>query len=414
MFKNEDIPQNRKMLGYYLVNNQVYLNKYHALENCRNGEWPQWVFHDDTYSKVDWDNPPKESLSEVYKQRAIQLRGKYDNVLLYYSGGIDSHAVLHAFVDNDIKIDGIIVSGSFSLNTSVSKTCNSEQTTIALPYLEKLKAENKLKCPIYALDTVKYHKFEDENWVYACGQSLSPQVYSYNFFWQEPWIQDFLMKGKTCFVRGVDKPRIILDENDNWQVGFLDAYIMSGTPTGHLSKNQNWDIQEYFYWSPDSPDVLNKQINVCIDWFEKNLSKTECQRLTTKESSFPRSEYNKYIDPLVYSDYLTQKPGEDRNYFTLNKPFSANVWHKDLWFLENKELHKKDFNAWMAGLEMLSKKIPAQYFNKSLISDEKQLFDKFLQTYNIQSTNVANEILLGSVGTWAKFHLVRKYKSPAR
>ena len=410
MFINEDIPEQRKMLGYYVVNGVIYVNKYHALENCTNGEWPKWVFHDEIYRNVNWNNPPKESIYEVYKRRAIQLREKYDYVLLYYSGGVDSHAMLHAFVDNNIQIDGVIVSGSFSLNTAVSKTCNSEQNNVAFPYLENLKQQNKLHCPVYALDTVKYHKFDDENWVYACGQSLSPQVHSYNFFWKEPWIQDFLMKGSTCFVRGVDKPRIILDD-DTWKVGFLDTHIMSGTPTGELAKNQNWDIQEYFYWSPDFTDILNKQVNMCVDWFEEHLSKDECRRITTKNAEFPRSEYNKYIDPIVYQKYLTQLPGEDRNYFTLNKPFSANVWHKDLWFMENKDLHKSDFNAWLAGLEMLSKKIPKQYFNHALLNDEKQLLDEFLNTYNIQESDTANEILFGTVGSWAEMHTIRKFKN---
>jgi len=79
--------------------------------------------------------------------------------------------------------------------------------------------------------------------------------------------------------------------------------------------------------------------------------------------------------------------------------------------MENKDLHKSDFNAWLAGLEMLSKKIPKQYFNHALLNDEKQLLNEFLNTYNIQESDTANEILFGTVGGWAEMHTIRKFKN---
>jgi len=257
MWINDDIPASRAKQGWYEVNGKKYLNKYHALEHCPESEWPQWNFNNEAYSLVNWSQEPTTDLYELYKVRAVQLRLKYDYLLLYYSGGVDSHAVLRAFIDNNIPLDGIVISGSYSVDRE-DLSCNQEQKRVAQAYIDQLKKFNKLTCPVFYLDTVRYHHFEDENWVYACGQALTPQVYSYNNFWQEPWLQDFLMRGKTAFIRGVDKPRIILQDNQ-WYVSFLDAYIMSGTPTGMLKANQDWDIQEYFYWSPDKPEIGAKQ-----------------------------------------------------------------------------------------------------------------------------------------------------------
>jgi hypothetical protein len=411
MYTNEDIPVSRRKLGWYEVNGQVYLNKYHALENCPAGQWPRWNFHDEAYSCENWQQEPQEDLYELYRQRAVQIRLQYQNVLLYYSGGIDSHAILNVFIENNIPIDGIIVSGSFSLDQDLSQGCNQEQMLVAKPYLENLVKQGKLKCPIHYLDTVEFHKkFEDENWVYACGQALTPQVYSYNFFWQDSWIQNWLNRGTTCFIRGVDKPRVIL-ENNNWYVSFLDAYIMSGTPTGMLSKHQDWDIQEYFYWTPDFTKIVNKQAHIMIDWFENNLTQAECEQLTTKEGkTFNRGTYNKYADSLVYGRYVDQQPGEDKPYFSLGKPFSSNVWHKDFWFFRSKDVLDQEYKTWSAGLKMISNKISADRFNRPSITEQADL-ERFLKKYHLGSEFLeGNQAMFGTVGIWSKFHLVKPAK----
>jgi hypothetical protein len=267
MYTDGDIPRDK--LGSYLVSGKQYTNKYHALENCSSGEWPHFNFHDNIYSQVNWLQEPQEDLYEIYRQRAQQLRDKYDYLIIYYSGGIDSHCVLRTFLDNDIKLDGIIVSGSYSIESKIKTTCNMEQRTVALPFLQELKNRG-INIPVHFLDTVNHHHYEDENWIYACGHSLTPQIYSYNFFWQDPWVKNFLERGSTGFIRGVDKPRVIL-EDDVWYVSFINVHILSGTPSGYLSKKQNWDIQEYFFWTPDMTKIVNKQAHVLIKWIEENL-----------------------------------------------------------------------------------------------------------------------------------------------
>lgn len=409
MFIDDYMPTSRSKMGWYEINGIRYLNKYHALENCPKDHWPKWNFNDESYKLVNWSNEPAEDLYDIYRQRAEQLRKNYDFLILYYSGGIDSHAVLRSFVDNHIKIDAIVISGSFSIDTKNQWTCNQEQMLVADPYIKNLQNQGLLKCPVYYLDTVKYHSFEDENWVYACGQSLTPQVYSYNHFWKEPWLQEFIMKGKTAFIRGVDKPRVIL-EHDTWYVSFLDSYIMSGTPTGHLAKNQDWDIQEYFYWTPDMPIIVQKQAHVMINWFEKNLPKSKIQRLTSKENkTFNRGLYNDYSDPLVYGRYIDQQPGEKRPYFTLGKPLSANIWHKDKWFFKSKDVLKSDYNKWVSGLRMLANKIPENRFNQK--TDDKNKIEIFAKDYNLdQQVLDLGPILFGTVGIWSEFYKVKTYE----
>ena len=45
----------------------------------------------------------------MYVERCNQLRDKYDYLVLHYSGGSDSHNILHTFLTNNIKLDEISI-----------------------------------------------------------------------------------------------------------------------------------------------------------------------------------------------------------------------------------------------------------------------------------------------------------------
>ena len=402
--------KNNTLTGHYVVNNTAYLNKYKALENCEHGHWPEWDFHNEAYSNEPWYTEPHESLYELYKQRALQLREQYDYLLLYFSGGVDSLAVLRSFVDNNIELDGIIVTGCFDMSDTVSKQCNVEQSFVALPYLESLRAQKRLNCPVHMMDTAKYFKFDEKEWVYSfTGVQLTPQVFSSNFYWEDPWIQSFMMKGNTGLIKGIDKPRVIL-EDGKWYAGFLDSSMAGSVSTDQLNNHSDRDNNEYFYWTPDFTSIVNKQAHMCINWFENNLSKEECGVVTSKNASFNRTKYINYVDPLVYGNYIDQKPGEERSYITVGKPLTSQLEHKDFWFTDTRTEHLSSFNAWVEGLKMLSEKIPQQYFNR--VSHSSSEYNHFLKSRNLENVfnnNSISNVLAGVVGSWSKLHYIRDF-----
>jgi hypothetical protein len=183
---------------------------------------------------------------------------------------------------------------------------------------------------------------------------------------------------------------------------------MSGTPTGLLSKRQDWDIQEYFYWTPDFTKIVNKQAHLMINWFESNLSADQCQKITSKEAKlFNRSLYNRYADALIYGRYVDQAPGEDKPYFSLGKPFSSNVWHKDFWFFKSKDVLEREYQIWSAGLKMVSSKISADRFNAPSLTEQADL-EQFLKQYNLGAEFLQeNNALFGTVGIWSQFYYIK-------
>ena len=145
--------------GFYLVGpNQIDVkkwkkiyNKTEALSfaskfNCD----VKWMFNHSVYGNIDWTVPIETPLKELYRIRAQQIRDKYDHIILHYSGGQDSNNMLHSFIDNNIRLDKIVIQvpepeRRHSNNTDFSSNNYwGEFDYQTLPYLKKL--GNKLKC----------------------------------------------------------------------------------------------------------------------------------------------------------------------------------------------------------------------------------------------------------------------------
>jgi hypothetical protein len=61
-----------------------------------------YLWYHDTFKNFNKDLLGKIPLKTLYKERAQQLRDNYDELILYYSGGSDSHNILHTFLQNNI------------------------------------------------------------------------------------------------------------------------------------------------------------------------------------------------------------------------------------------------------------------------------------------------------------------------
>ena len=97
--------------GYYTVNDQRYDNKITALIRASELKTDvKWHYFDDIFINAHKNNVLSDTnLEDLYKIRAQQLRDSYDYLILNYSGGSDSHNILHTFLKNNIKLDCIYV-----------------------------------------------------------------------------------------------------------------------------------------------------------------------------------------------------------------------------------------------------------------------------------------------------------------
>jgi len=357
--------------GYYTVNNRIYYNKIEALQNCRTiDEWPNWHFNDKEYSGCDWTIEPELDLYDIYKNRALQLRETYDNLILYFSGGIDSTVILRTFIDNDILLDGIVVYGAFGLDNFDKNTkyaINQEQYRVAIPYLEEIRTKLNPNINVYFLDTIKYQdRYQNTDWVYSVN-CFSSMHYPANFYWEEPYIQEILMTGNTAFIRGIEKPRVIYD-NDNWYCAFLDGSVLNHAPTSNLKEKQYWDVTEYFYWTPDMPELVIKQCHIIKNYMKKYIIdyKNICSK---NKETFQRKKYNDIIQPLIYNKYVKQEVGKKRPYFSVPQNNGVNFLQapKQQWFLSKEFKNKHYVKIWRSGLDFINDNVNSIYFNKGII-----------------------------------------------
>jgi hypothetical protein len=81
-------------LGCYRVGDLKFYSKLQAIEYMqKTGVHLHWDFNEAVFSSYDWTMEPQETILELYRQRAQQLRDRYDYIALFWSGGADSETV---------------------------------------------------------------------------------------------------------------------------------------------------------------------------------------------------------------------------------------------------------------------------------------------------------------------------------
>lgn len=331
------------IFGYYTVGKLKMYSQIEAVEVSSKLNLPiKWHFNDEVYSSFDWSVEPTESLTELYKKRCEQLREKYDYLALYYSGGADSDNILNHFIENNIKLDEVISMTDYQGTQDRMSQFNAEIFEVAIPKVkEAQKKQPHLKHTI--IDTTDF--------VLDSYKSLNlDQIYNQNFsfapftlvrgkvkYSQQHWKEMFSVGKKVGFIYGVEKPRLSVDDNFNFNYFFTCATIAAATTPELQRENNPFDFTELFYWSPDFPKIPIKQAHVV-----KNFVK-----------SHGLNKFKRY--PRVINEVIRQLP-PGTNFSLLHNGD----------FLLNDELNRLIYPYWY--------NIPYQYKAINLILYEKDIW----------------------------------------
>ena len=97
----------------YCVGGQHYNNVYLALHECwKTGSQLEFYCNDQVYDQYDWTAEPVQSLELLMDTHAVNLRNKFQRLVLLWSGGTDSHTIYNVFKRNNIHVDEIIIKAS--------------------------------------------------------------------------------------------------------------------------------------------------------------------------------------------------------------------------------------------------------------------------------------------------------------
>ena len=354
-------------LGCYRVGDLKFYSKLEAIEYMqKTGIHLHGDFNETVFNSYNWTKEPTETVTELYRRRAQQLRDKYDYIVLMFSGGADSTTVLRSFVDNDIKLDEAVSYMSYDATGDRDHYFNAEIFGVAVPVVEQLKTQYPwVKHRVIDLTEfiVDYYN-KDQNkfdWIYemnmcfspnnTCKESLPLKI--------KEWA-DIIHSGKKfCVLWAHDKPRIA-HEDGRFLVKFID--IVDNAATVKSIAGQQPYTDELFYWTPDLPEISIKQGHIIKNYLSapnvQNLPFVSREKSDLAYREIDGVKYwlsNHGVHQLIY-------PGWDIATFSNGKASSAIFTERDSWFFELSNGHDIKQN-WWTGLDQLWKLIPNYWKN---------------------------------------------------
>ena len=254
--------------GFWEVEGTKFTDKYSALYSASQKlSSIQFNFNNGIWESFDLATlGGKNSLNDLYKQRACQLRDRYSYLILYYSGGADSHNILRTFIDNDIKLDEICVKWPKPLRDGKFYTPNcfntgpenfwSEWNYSIVPVLEWLASNTNIK--INLVDPIENYQLRDtEQILSAIDHDRNPGAILINNYTDDG-------RHNCGHIYGIDKPLLCI-KNSSICMFFSDF------PFTTMTKNiELVDSTECFYWSPDFPELPIEMAFKCARYFKDN------------------------------------------------------------------------------------------------------------------------------------------------
>jgi hypothetical protein len=329
-----------KKLGYYTVDNLQFDSKIQAclFANKFNKEIT-WHFNQEVFSKFPWHIEPTETLDELYDERSRNLREKYDYVMISYSGGADSHNIVESFIRQGLHIDEIVVNTMTQankkftdLNPTNVKASNAaaEHVLQTIPRLKEI--QNKIpKTKITVLDLSDYLlnywlEVGDARWVLDKREGLNPlNVTRFNYIHFSEVRKNFDRNKKIALILGVEKPRTLINQDNDLYISFTDRATNIVTVAEHIKEYSNSTV-EFFYWSPDSVRMICKQAHVIKRWLELDVRRRKLWHIDYFTNIIYRTVHERVLRTILYTTW-------NDNWYQADK--ATKDWYSefDEWFI---------------------------------------------------------------------------------
>lgn len=262
--------QSPKEFGFYKVSNLEFFSKVEALEVAHRINQPiTFHYNDEIFSSYNWTKEPIENISQLYKKRVMQIVNEYDYVVLFYSGGADSHNMLMTFVESGIQPNEIVSFHSYEGDPDKMSVANRETFETAIPWVQHLKNTGKLSESIHhriidltqvILDFSKSIEWSNFRYYINTVPSINNVARSHLRKSIKEWQQIIDSGKKLALVWGHDKPRVA-QRNGQWIAEFVD--VIDNCRSGWLQmENPNGWYDELFYSSPKLPEIVIKQSHI--------------------------------------------------------------------------------------------------------------------------------------------------------
>jgi hypothetical protein len=383
---------NPKKLGYYQAGELETLFKYQAIQqDKKTNSGVKWLFNESEFTAHDWTREPTESLNELYRQRAQQLRDDYNYLVVFYSGGSDSQTMLDTFINNNIFIDEIVCFHCLKGDKSPYSYFNEEIFKIAVPYLEKVR-HTIPNTKINLIDHTDLNLAFDfaKGWEQQTNVFLLPNVAS-RVRMREllPHYKNLLERYTAVgFVWGMDKPHVFLDEAQRFYIQYDDVLDGYSGPYSQARAHQGW-YDEMFYQDPAWVKIISKQAwSVVNPLLLKSVPEEFLSNAKTKYGQcpdsgrylmvhgavhfmYPEFDIDRYI--WQYDASLNLSLGTPNSPVINRKPDSPVFGPRDQWFWR-RSTHLPQYMNWLNGINRLYYEYYNEDSNKSWLNSDT-MFD---------------------------------------
>jgi len=323
----------------------------------RTGIHLEWHFNKTQYTAYNWTKEPAESLDELYRRRAQQIRDNYDYVVLWYSGGADSWCMLNAFIENDIKIDEIAHFVSYAADKDKHSVINEEIFYTAIPKTQQLLEKYSdikqrvvdianIITDIYLRPDVKY------DYIYNIKGIMSANSLARSYI--REYVDDYkaiIDSGKRmCFLWGAEKPRIKMF-NGKWHTCFIDVFSETNLRLQSMAEHGYFD--EWFYWGPDTAPIVAKQSHVLMKILNQENANSPWFSDVSGAHLPQHPASNKFLRNDIYHTMIY--PGWDPQTIVAPKPKNLLLSERDNWFWNQGETDISVRNARAGINEMISR-----------------------------------------------------------
>jgi hypothetical protein len=357
--------------GYYQVGDIKFLVKNDALLFAtKTKQDVTWNFNNEYFSSFDWTIEPSESLADLYAERAVQLRQKYDYLVLHYSGGNDSNNIVETFIKNKIHLDELIIRApkinEYDISDGLSAdNMLAEVKEVAYPLAKIIKDQYMPNIKITILDTAPFIEnwlqknknwFDDFTWV-----TDPSNIIRSNFDMLDDNLIKMAERGlKIGHITGHDKPKIS-KKGDSYYSFFNDIITTRGYITPRVTNRDLPYYFEFFYWHKDAVKLLIKQAHTLVQAEENGrINRPPVYPITNAiEQQRNEKEWRIYEDQVsteIYPERIFPRS------WTAVKPMLKTINDDHSWIYrhENNEI----FENWKRNMEKFHSSVDTRFHRK--------------------------------------------------
>jgi hypothetical protein len=328
---------------FFDVNNQKFLSDIEAIKHKNdNGGDIKFKLNFDFVKNFNWKKNPSETITRYQDLHCQILKEKYDNIILLYSGGTDSHTILTSLIRNNVR------------NVTLYEATNSEHKSVSLR-LKLIKSTLKdlekykqiFKNLNYKVITSALQDSDDliantEKELEAIINHVKPQKLIdiqhsgsyYRAFSDKNYKHILNTSKKTCVIWGFEKPRIKIHE------GYWCWYSKSSDFVyGKMLTSDVYD-DVFFFITDDVPEIQVKLAWIMVEELEK-IFKNKRMPLTNENLGF--------IQNYQSNDYI--KLNTAMGYKALNPTLNGGLYKPGGWL--QKSIHSSVYNLRPASIQNL-------------------------------------------------------------